>query len=620
MTPKHLKKSFHVLSSFIFASTFLLAGCAQTLNPHLETASKISLSSGNIDARSKPVSRSEPSAIKSGLPKPADSANEALGSSPASKSGPDSSHTLADSDDGPMSPLFNAALNYCQTAQDFWEKGNPNKAISALDDAYACILKIHAPENSQLGQEKEDLRFTISKRILEIYASRHTTVKGNYNAIPVVLTPQVKTEIAFLLKAGGGHFFIDAYRRSGRYRPMIAAALKKAGLPVELSWLPLIESGFRDKAMSEARALGLWQFIPSTGYKFGLVRNRYIDERLDPVAATQAAIKYLKQLHQIFGDWVTVLAAYNCGANRVLQVIREQNVNYLDNFWDLYNRLPRETACYVPRFLATLYITSHLGKYGLADIKTEKPRPWATVKVDRQMRLQDVARALGTDKDTLAALNPELLYSVTPPTTFSLRVPRGKALALQDAIDSIPPVHPFRRFIAYHRVKSGETLWSIARKYHVRVMTLARSNKINRRKVLHIGMLLKIPTKGTALMVASASPVPDPPPVQRQTLRHIVKKGESLWDIARRYNTTPQSIRRSNHLTGNLLAIGQVLKIPMGGEQKTPKKVVRTYHVKQGDSVYAIAERHHMSLDRLLQINSLSSAAKIFPGEELSLR
>jgi membrane-bound lytic murein transglycosylase D len=133
---------------------------------------------------------------------------------------------------------------------------------------------------------------------------------------------------------------------------MILEKLEAAGLPAELSWLPLIESGFKVKALSRARALGLWQFIPSTGYKFGLKRDQYIDERIDFEKSSDAAIAYLKELHNIFGDWSTVLAAYNCGEGRVLRVIRTQNINYLDDFWDLFGRLPFETARYVPRFLA----------------------------------------------------------------------------------------------------------------------------------------------------------------------------------------------------------------------------------------------------------------------------
>jgi len=229
-------------------------------------------------------------------------------------------------------PVIDEALDFCQAAQDFWQKGELENALEALDQAYSLILKIELHDNPKLYQQKEDLRFMISKRILEIYASRNIVVNGNHNAIPMVMNRRIQHEIDLFINNGEKKFFINSYKRSGKYRSEIIAELKSAGLPVELSWLPLIESGFKVKALSRARALGLWQFIPSTGYKFGLKRNKYIDERIDPVKSTKAAISYLKELHRIFGDWTTVLAAYNCGEGQVLRIIRHQNINYLDNF------------------------------------------------------------------------------------------------------------------------------------------------------------------------------------------------------------------------------------------------------------------------------------------------
>ncbi|MBW2657657.1 MAG: lytic transglycosylase domain-containing protein, partial [Deltaproteobacteria bacterium] len=227
------------------------------------------------------------------------------------------------------------ALELCEVSQVYWQEGELENAVEALDRAYALILNVNTTNRPKLIQQKEDLRFMISKRILEIYASRNIVVNGNHNAIPIVINRHVQAEIDLFTKGRERRFFIESYRRSGRYRDKIVNALKAAGLPEELSWIPLIESGFKVNALSRARALGLWQFIPSTGYKFGLQRNKFIDQRMDPEKSTRAAIEYLKELHRIFGDWSTVLAAYNCGEGRVLKVIRSQNVNYLDNFWDL---------------------------------------------------------------------------------------------------------------------------------------------------------------------------------------------------------------------------------------------------------------------------------------------
>ena len=182
------------------------------------------------------------------------------------------------------------ALDYCQVSQDFWQKGEFENAVEALDQAYQLILDVNTCDNSKLIQQKEDLRFMISKRILEIYASRNIVSNGSHNAIPIIMNKHVKAEIDKFTKKNEKSFFIESYKRSGKYRKKIVEELKEAGLPVELSWLPLIESGFKSNALSKARALGLWQFIPSTGYKFGLKRNVYIDERLDPAKATTAQL------------------------------------------------------------------------------------------------------------------------------------------------------------------------------------------------------------------------------------------------------------------------------------------------------------------------------------------
>ena len=372
------------------------------------------------------------------------------------------------------------ALDYCHLSQEYWQKGELEKAIDILDQAYSVIIDIDTDERPI--QQIDDLRFAISKRILEIYASRNIVVNGNHNAIPVILNKHVQSEIKCFTVGAEKKFFQESFKRSGRYRPQIEAELKKAGLPTELSWLPLIESGFKVNALSKSRALGLWQFIPSTGYKFGLKRDKFIDERLDPTKALMAAIDYLKELHQIFGDWATVLAAYNCGEGRVLRVIRNQNVNYLDNFWDLYERLPRETARYVPRFLATLHIVNNPSKYGLDSVIVDEPLPHETVTISKKIHLRNIAKALSVPQRLLKELNPELRYSIVPDHKYQLKVPRDKGKILLANLDKIPVSTPPSRTYIYHKVRSGETLSSIAQKYHTNVSNIARANRISRNK------------------------------------------------------------------------------------------------------------------------------------------
>lgn len=509
------------------------------------------------------------------------------------------------------------ALDYCQMAQELWQNGELDNAIEALDQAYSLILSVDPNDNEALTQQKEDIRFTISKRILEIYASRNLAVNGNHNAIPMEMNSHIQAEINLFTTGVEKNFFIESYRRSGSFHPKIVEMLKQAGIPIELSWIPLIESGFKVNALSKARALGLWQFIPSTGYKFGLKRDLFIDERLDPVKSTEAGIAYLKELHQMFGDWSTVLAAYNCGEGRVLRVIRDQSVNYLDNFWDLYQRLPRETARYVPRFIATLHILSNPAKYGLDNVDFETPLEYESVEVIKQVHIKDIAKEICVDETQLRRLNPELRIGMLPPYKYLLNVPKGKGEELLAKIDAIPlsTTKPHVS-VAYHKVKRGETLSIIARRYRVSVQSLLRANKM-RKQTLVAGKMIKIPDDG------SSSPAPETVKStqqnesvkSRQTISHTVRSGESLWIIANRFKTTVKNIQELNNLNNMDLHVGQVIFIQRQGNENQKNAVLKKYRVKSGDNLFRISQKYNMPLDKLLHINKLTPKSKISVGQ-----
>jgi membrane-bound lytic murein transglycosylase D len=506
------------------------------------------------------------------------------------------------------------ALELCQLSQDFWQQGELENALDALDRAYALILSVDTSDQPKLIQQKEDLRFMISKRILEIYASRNIVINGNYKAIPITINRHVQAEIDLFTKGGERRFFVDSYKRSGRYRDKIVTALQEAGLPQELSWLPLIESGFKVNALSRSRALGMWQFIPSTGYKFGLSRDKFVDQRMDPERSTRAAIEYLKELHRIFGDWSTVLAAYNCGEGRVLRLIRSQNINYLDNFWDLYQRLPRETARYVPRFLATLHILNNPETYGLDKVSVDPPLEYEKVLVNKQVHLKNVAKSLGIDKKRLKALNPELRYQIVPGENYSLNVPPGKGQMLLTKIDQIPVSHPPQRAYVYHRVRHGESLSVIARRYRTSVRKIMRANNMRRSNYIVAGKRIKIPQRGYMTKPAQAYQKPK----NGQAVRHRVRKGDSLYIIAKKYGTTTKRIQDLNNLRTTILHKGQVLTI-FPGKNSAPPVVdgLATYEVRAGDSPFMIAKRHNMPLDRFLHLNQLYPGSKIYPGQKV---
>ncbi len=524
------------------------------------------------------------------------------------------------SDAKEIQKIMDEAMSLCTKAQEYRGRGETEKALGSLDRAFSLILKVDPEDSVELLEQKEEIRYLVSKRILEIYASRNSRAEGSHRAIPAVDNAYVRQEIEYLSK---GNFFTEAYKRSGRYRPFIEAELKKAGLPAELSWLPLIESGFRVRALSPARALGLWQFIPSTGYRFGLSRDKYVDERMDPYKSTKAAIAYLKELHDMFGDWSTVLAAYNCGEGRVLKTIRSQNVNYLDDFWDLYEKLPGETARYVPRFLATLQMVTHPEEYGLDTIEADSPLTYEEMTVSKQMHLKDVAEAIGISPTVLKSLNPELKHDMIPPQIYSLKVPAGRGEMLMAKLDSIPlssgpklseqQETTVESATVYHRVKKGETLARIAKRYGTTGKAIIQANKIHRRNYLVAGNILKIPAGKTEIksrQVAESGKVTK----KQKVSTHIVKKGDSLWNIAQKYGIMTQDLKKLNNLSNAKLDVGQELVIPV---VSSSQKRLKTYKVRNGDVPLEIAKRHNMSLEDFLRVNSLTSRSRIFPGQRV---
>ena len=200
----------------------------------------------------------------------------------------------------------------------------------------------------------------------------------------------------------------------------------------------------------------------------------------------------------MFGDWATVLAAYNCGEGRVARVIRNQKVNYLDNFWDFYERLPRETARYVPRFLAVLAIINDPAQYGFSLNELDQPLPYETVTMERPVHLSAIAPKLGIELDQLSALNPELRRDATPNTSYSLRVPPGKSEALLASLDKMPKWSPPQVEYVVHHVRRGETLSLLARRYRTSTEKIMEANNFRRGKLLSIGQRIKIPVKNSA--------------------------------------------------------------------------------------------------------------------------
>jgi len=485
--------------------------------------------------------------------------------------------------------MLDSALEFCQTANYFWERGELDNALNALDQSYSLILKVSPEDDAEILQQREDLRFTISKRIIEVYTSRFTVANGYKKPIPLVMNTHVERALS-LYKGRDRQFFLDAYRRSGTYHSSIVRALKDEGLPEELSWLPLIESGFKIRALSRARALGLWQFVASTGYKFGLRRDQWVDERMDPEKSTQAAIAYLKELHQIFGDWATVLAAYNCGEGRVLRCIRTQRINYLDNFWDLYSRLPIETVFYVPKFMAVLHILSDPETHGFDLPPVEEEIETEEVTFDKQVHLETVSRHLEVPYELLRNLNPALRRNCTPSGMYALKVPKGKGALLLSELDDIPVYRPPVSAYVMHRVRKGECLSLIAQRYRTSVRAIMALNGLKSTSYIKVGWRLKIPTRRTYASLRKRSSPATEPQVRGKAMEYVVRRGDSLCKIANRFATTAEAIQSLNNLSTTHLYIGQVLLIPQEVTDLTGMKT-KSDAVSTGESPVVTAQK-----------------------------
>jgi len=488
----------------------------------------------------------------------------------------------ADDEEDTEQDIMEISLSLLEDSQALWVKGDVEGAIRLLDQAYELMLKTDG--DPDIARQKDDLRLLISKRILTIYTSLQTKTNGKYSEIPLIMNADVQKEIR-LFQTVERDFFISSYQRSGLYRPMIIAELKKAGLPEELSWLPLVESGFKICALSRARALGLWQFIPSTGYKYGLNRDEWIDERMDAEKSTVGAIGYLKELHHMFGDWLTALAAYNCGEGRVLKVISGQHINYLDRFWDLYRKLPYETARYVPRFLATLHIIRNPKKYGMnlePTFENQSPYPYTVVRTNKSMRLSDIASKIEMSEDMLNVLNAELRLRVTPDRDYNLKVPADSSTKLLSVMDEIPqwekpaPAPPPKIVIKKptfleHKVKKGQTFTSIAKKYGTTVSALRKANHLSKRSTLKKGQVLKIPSDNISSVKAvkengkpgKLSKVKGKKKLAagKNNRRYKVKRGDTLASLAKRFDVSVQELKKMNKLSDSSLKAGTTIKV-----------------------------------------------------------
>jgi membrane-bound lytic murein transglycosylase D len=395
--------------------------------------------------------------------------------------------------------------------------------------------------------------------------------------IPIPLNQRVLSYIE--LFQGRLHDFIDqGMRRGSKYLPMIQNVFRAEGLPLDLAYVPLVESAFKPNALSRVKAKGVWQFMTGTAIENGLRRDWYIDERSDPEKATVAAAKYLRTLSKIFGgDWHLALASYNGGPGRLQRAIKS---NRLDSFWKLADKpraLPRETREYVPMILAAIVIARNPAQYGF-DFETETATEFDKVTLPRPVDLRRVAEWTDTTIDAIQALNPELRRWTTPmkDTQYALKVPAGTADVVLARLGDTASAD--LASLKFYTVKRGDTLPLIAKKLRVSKADLAEANYLPATARLSAGEKLMVPHEATALMaartdraapaaearatVAASGQLAEAANSNRVKTVYQVKRGDTLASVARLFKTTVAAIRTWNpRLPGNQLLAGQRLTV-----------------------------------------------------------
>lgn len=499
-----------------------------------------------------------------------------------------------------------------------------------------------------------------------------------FDEIPSEVNPLVEKWIGYFQGKGRGH--MERYlARSARYEKLMKKVLRDNKLPEDLFYIALIESGFSARATSHASAVGYWQFIRGTGKRYGLEINKFVDERRDPEVATQAAADYFKALYQMFGSWYLSMASYNVGEGRV-----KREVNRLDtrDFWEIAKkrRLPRETVNYIPKYLAARLIAKDPDKYGFGEIDYLPPIEFDTVKLNEPLNLRVMAEKMSLNYEDFKALNPKFKGEIATLSNnvLTLRIPVGtleaaKIAANESKVDKVEFVADAGDTREY-RIRRGDSLYTIARKFRTTVAYLRDLNDIPRKKRLRIGSRISVPDrtprvtkvsyktsagkslasnqKKTEGAIQNVTPV-----VEGISKFYIVQSGDSLFSIAMKYNTTVENLKKLNSIRrGRILKVGAKIRLPAdvsdndnGGatkksqssrdstqkkinknkrqiavarnvrvKAKSKKRPQKIYHiVKRGENLEKIANRYDIDLSDIKSKNKIKNSSKILVGQRI---
>jgi len=507
--------------------------------------------------------------------------------------------------------------------------GSPVPLYSMLngrDDAWQSSARLLAGE---LDSETlaDNVLLALSGEDAPQDEGKTTLMVGVSDDFPVVHNAKVQYFIDYYT-GRGRKVFSRWLARSSRYLPMMRAIFAEEGLPQDLAYLAMVESGFNTRAYSWAHAVGPWQFIQSTGKMFGLKQDWYRDERRDFEKSTRAAARYLKDLMRQFdGEMYLAVASYNAGPGKIRTAIRKYNTR---DFWEMSRGryLRAETKNYVPKLLAALTLAKDPEQYGFTDIEFQEPLAYEKVTLPSVTDLEIVAKMSGTNYEEIKNLNPELRRWCSPPdeTDYQLRIPAGSGESFMAQYAKLSPSD--RANYMRYKVKKGDTLGALSRKYKVRVNDIIALNNIRNPRAISIGTNLVLPLKKG---YSSSRPIKELQDDYIRTRRQVytVRSGDSLWSISRKFGVSQHQLRVWNRLGwSNIIRPGQRLVVSSRAAKKSAPRTVAatgpvkeiTYKVRSGDTLWGIGRRYSVGTGQIREWNNLSENHVLRPGDRLTLR